>query len=116
MAKQACEDGIAAVCATPHIRDDHDVRVHEIARLVSDLQEHVVAAALDVRILPGGELSQARAQQLTYDELRLATLGGGGRWLLLEPSPGPIEGALAGTVRRLAAHGLEAIIAHPERH
>jgi protein-tyrosine phosphatase len=116
MARQAQDDGIEAVCATPHIRDDHDVRVEEIGARVGDLQERVTAAELDVRILPGGELAQARAEQLSYAELRLATLGGGGRWLLLEPSPGPITKELAKSVRRLAAHGLQTIIAHPERH
>ena len=116
MARQAQDDGIEAVCATPHIRDDHDVPLEQIGARVAELQDHVTAAELDVRILTGGELAQARAQRLSYTELRLATLGGGGRWLLLEPSPGPITAELAKTVRRLAAHGLQAIIAHPERH
>ena len=31
MARQAEHDGIEAVCATPHIRHDHDVRIEELA-------------------------------------------------------------------------------------
>jgi protein-tyrosine phosphatase len=116
MAREAHEDGIAAVCATPHIRDDHDVRAEDIGARVRELQVQVDAAGLDVRVLPGGELAQERASGLSYEQLRLATLGGGGRWLLLEPSPGPITSELAADVRRLAAHGLQTIIAHPERH
>jgi protein-tyrosine phosphatase len=116
MARQAHEDGIEAVCATPHIRDDHDVRIDEIGERVRRLQGQVDAAELDVRIMPGGELAQARAQQVPSAELRLVTLGAGGRWLLLEPSPGPIGAELGETARALAAHGLQTLIAHPERH
>ncbi len=31
MALQAESDGIEAICATPHIRHDHDVRIEEVA-------------------------------------------------------------------------------------
>jgi tyrosine-protein phosphatase YwqE len=31
MARQAQDDGIQAVCATPHIRHDHDVVISELA-------------------------------------------------------------------------------------
>jgi protein-tyrosine phosphatase len=116
MARQAQADGIEAVCATPHIRDDHDVRLDELAARTRALEELVSAEELEVRVLPGGEVAQARAQRLTPAELRLATLGGAGRWLLLEPAPGPLSADLADTVRRLAAQGLQAIVAHPERH
>ena len=37
MARQAAEDGIEAICATPHIRHDHDVRIVEIAARVEAL-------------------------------------------------------------------------------
>jgi len=116
MARQARDDGIGAICATPHIRDDHDVRVDEIGERVREIQARVSDAELDVRVLPGGELAQARVPQLSAAELRLVTLGGGGRWLLLEPSPGPIGAELAQTVDTLAKHGMRSIIAHPERH
>ena len=35
MARQAEADGIEAVCATPHIRHDHDVRIEELAGRVA---------------------------------------------------------------------------------
>ncbi len=37
MARQAAEDGIEGVCATPHIRHDHDVHISEIAARVATL-------------------------------------------------------------------------------
>ncbi len=41
MARQAEQDGIAVVCATPHIRGDHDVRIEEIAARARSLQQEL---------------------------------------------------------------------------
>jgi protein-tyrosine phosphatase len=116
MARQAQEDGVSSVCATPHLRDDHDVRIEEISARVQDLQQLVDAEGVPVRILPGGELAQERAEHLSERELSLATLGGGGRWLLLEPAPGPLASVLFDAARRLMQSGFAAVVAHPERH
>ncbi len=42
MARAALRDGVRAICATPHIRHDHDVRIGELAGRAARLQ-----AALD---------------------------------------------------------------------
>jgi hypothetical protein len=44
------------------------------------------------------------------------SLGGGGRWILLEPRPGPLSDSLTETVDALAARGFSSLIGHPERH
>ena len=41
---------------------------------------------------------------------------GGGRWVLLEPAPGPLGDSLLRRVEQLAERGHRALIAHPERH
>jgi protein-tyrosine phosphatase len=116
MARQAEDDGIAVVCATPHLRHDHNVRIEEIAARVRSLQGHLSAHGVSVRILPGGELAATEADRLSEAELRLATLGGAGGWVLLEPAPGPLDGELQAVVGRLAGRGVRSVIAHPERH
>lgn len=116
MARQAEEDGIAVVCATPHIRHDHEVRGEEIAARVEVVQERVEAAGLKLRIVPGGELAQSEADRLSEAELRRVSLGGAGGWVLLEPAPGPLAEELRELVGRLAERGMGAVIAHPERH
>ncbi len=116
MARQAAADGIDTVCATPHIRHDHEVRIAEIATRVAELQRVLDAEQVPVEILAGGELAQSAADTLTPEELRLVSLGGNGGWVLLEPAPGPIDEQLGETVERLADHGARAIVAHPERH
>jgi protein-tyrosine phosphatase len=116
MARQAASDGIEAVCATPHIRHDHDVRVAELPARVRTLAAAVSAAGLSVGLLAGGEVAEPVVASLTDEELRLVSLGGAGRWILLEPGPGPLSDRLAATVDALAARGFASVIAHPERH
>jgi protein-tyrosine phosphatase len=116
MARQAEEDGIAVVCATPHIRHDHNVCIGEIASRVDSLQRELIDNGLGVRVVPGGELAQTEADRLSDSQLRLVTLGGTGGWLLVEPAPGPLGGPLEALVVRLAQRGLGTVIAHPERH
>jgi protein-tyrosine phosphatase len=116
MARQAQADGITVVCATPHIRADHDVRIAELAGRVRAVNEAVEGDGLAVRIASGGEVAEETALTLTDAELRAVTLGGGARWLLLEPRPGPLAGTLDAVVSALAARGLRSVVAHPERH
>ena len=116
MARQAWEDGIEAVCATPHIRHDHDVRIPEIASRVASLRRVLDRESIPVRILPGGELAQSAAKALTPEELDCVSLGGAGGWILLEPPPGPLGDELSRTVEDLARLGARVIVAHPERH
>jgi protein-tyrosine phosphatase len=114
MARQAQADGIEVIFATPHIRHDHDVRIHELDGRIGQLQIAVDAAGLGVRIVRGGEVAQPIVDSLTDDELRMVALGG--HWVLLEPAPGPLGGPLVDGVAQLGARGFGAIVAHPERH
>ncbi len=116
MARQAERDGIGAICATPHLRHDHDVEVAEIASRCESLQRELTKRGIDVRVLPGAELAQTEADRLSDQDLGLATLGAAGGWVLLEPAPGPLSGELEELARRLAQRGVGSVIAHPERH
>lgn len=115
MARRADEDGIEAVCATPHIRHDHDVLITEIPRRVAELNDALGAEEMRLRILEGGEVAETAADGLTEEELRIVSLAGAG-WILLEPAPGPLSDSLEGCVGRLADRGHRCVIAHPERH
>ncbi|MGZ4176392.1 MAG: CpsB/CapC family capsule biosynthesis tyrosine phosphatase [Solirubrobacteraceae bacterium] len=116
MARQAHADGIASVCATPHIRSDHDVRIADLARRVAELEHSVRASGCPTQILPGGEVAAGAVAHLTDAELAAVSLGGGGRWILLEPDPGPVDGRLTEAAEALGRRGRRAVIAHPERH
>lgn len=116
LAHQAQRDGIGVVCATPHIRHDHDVRIAELEGRVADLQRSLDEAGVDVAIATGGEVAETALEGLSDAELRAASLGGTGTWILLEPAPGPLGPPLLVAVERLAAAGHRAVVAHPERH
>ena len=116
MARQADSDGIRLICATPHIRHDHDVRIHELAWRVEELNGELARRGLRARVLPGGEVAETIVDQLDDGELRLVSLGAAGGWILLEPAHGPLSPSLDRAVERLAARGYGSVIAHPERH
>lgn len=117
MARQAVADGIAGVCATPHVRADHPrVEPAAIAGGAADLQATLTARGIPLRILPGAEVAQDELERLSAAELDAVTLGGTGGWILLEPAPGPLDARLELAVERLRADGRRVVIAHPERH
>jgi protein-tyrosine phosphatase len=115
MARQAEADGIEAICATPHIRHDHDVRIGELAARVQGLNARLERELVAVRILQGGEVAETAVEALGVEELSRVSLGSGS-WVLLEPAPGPLDDSLLRRVGHLADRGHRTIVAHPERH
>jgi protein-tyrosine phosphatase len=115
MARQAAGEGIEAVCATPHIRHDHDVRIEGLAKRVAALNARLREEGVPVTVLRGGEVAETALEGLADEELAKVALGGG-KWVLLEPVPGPLGESLLRRIEHLAERGYRALIAHPERH
>jgi protein-tyrosine phosphatase len=115
MAAQAQADGIEAICATPHIRHDHRVRIGELGDRVAAVNDELESSGIGVRVLGGGEVAETMLPELDGSELEAVSLGEG-RWILLEPAPGPLTESVAAAARELAAAGFGTLIAHPERH
>jgi protein-tyrosine phosphatase len=116
MALQAQSDGIAAICATPHIRHDHDVRIPELPARRAELAAALTHAGCVTRVLPGGEVAVTALDGLDDAELQAVALGGSSKWILLEPAPGRLDDELESAAAELHARGFRALIAHPERH
>jgi protein-tyrosine phosphatase len=115
MARVAADDGIEVVCATPHIRHDHDVRIPELPGRVAEVNEELRRREVPVEVVSGGEVAETALDGLEEEELRAVSLAGGG-WILLEPRPGPLGDPLVEAVVHLREAGFGALIAHPERH
>jgi protein-tyrosine phosphatase len=115
MGRQAVNDGIEAICATPHIRHDHDVRIEQLADRVEAVNQGLRDEGIPVTVLQGGEVAETAVEELGEEELGRVTLGKG-NWVLLEPAPGPLSDTLIRRVGHLAERGHRALIAHPERH
>ncbi len=115
MARLAAADGITVVACTPHRGYRYDTTPGQVADAIAALQPAIDAAGIPLRVVSGLEIAIDRAIAMDEDELRAATLGGNGRWLLVEmPFQGwPLE--LPNLLTALEVRGFGAVIAHPER-
>lgn len=116
MARQAEADGLVAICATPHIRPDHAVVIAELPARRDELSAALLESGCNTRVLAGGEVSATVLGDLDDRDLEAVSLGGSGRWILLEPAAGPLDSRLEAAVEELHSRGFRALIAHPERH
>jgi protein-tyrosine phosphatase len=114
MARQGLADGIGTICATPHIRHDHDVRIDGLAKRVADLNAELERRGVAVTVIAAGEVAETAVDGLGDEELAAVALGV--RWILLEPAPGPLGDSLAIAAGQLRQRGFGSLIAHPERH
>ncbi len=115
MARVAERDGIRLICATPHIHPDHDVTPDELEGRAAAVNHELARQGLDVRVVPAGEVAEPMLDRLSDEVLERVALGSG-RWVLVEPRPGPLGQHLFDAVERLADRGFRSVIAHPERH
>lgn len=115
MARAAVEDGITALAATPHVRDDFPTAPEEMERLVADVRAALAEASIPLELLTGGEVAFTRLPELDDDALRRFGLGGNGQYVLLElPRIGwPVS--LDHVLFDLQIRGFSVVLAHPER-
>jgi protein-tyrosine phosphatase len=115
IARDAVSDGVTTMVATPHVREDYPTGGETMERLVGEVRDELRRAGIPLEVKTGGEVAMEQLIPMGIDELRRFSLGGGGRYVLVEfpyhgwPLPLPSQ------VERLHGLGLTAIIAHPER-
>jgi protein-tyrosine phosphatase len=116
LARRAAADGVTAIAATPHVRDDYPTTPAQMEAGVERLREEMRGAGIPVEILPGGEIALDRLAGLDREELLRFTLAQSRRYLLIEfPYVGwPL--ALETALWQVRAAGLVPVIAHPERN
>lgn len=115
MAGALAEGGVRVVVCTPHVHPHHPTTPQQMQAALSTLSEAAAGAGVDLRILPGGEIALEMLPRLDDEDLRAFSLGGGGRWLLLEM---PFRGwplRIGATLRDLEIRGFGVVLAHPER-
>ncbi len=115
MARLAVAAGTKTIVATPHVSwewPDNDSRV--IADKVTQVNEEILRAGLDLEVRPGAEIAMSRATELDEDELGALRLGGG-EWLLIECPFVSSTAGFDGLLDDLLARGHRVVLAHPER-
>lgn len=117
LAEGLVADGVTTVAATPHLRSDHPaVRVGELAARCEALASDLAAAGIPLAVAPGAEVDLLWAIDASEEDLRLASLGQTGRYLLLETPYGPLTSTFEALVfEHVMLAGLTVLLAHPER-
>ena len=109
-------DGAETVAATPHLRSDFPaVKVAELRDRVARLEEAARGRPSPV-IVPAAEVSLPWAIEASDDDLRLASFGQRGEYLLVEAPYGPASPRFDESLRNLRLRGLRILLAHPERN
>lgn len=116
LARAAVADGVAAIAATPHVRDDYPTSADAIERALARVRERLAAERIPLEVLPGAEIALDRLGAIDADELPRLGLGGNPRLLLLEFPYGGWPLSLEQHLFELAARGFRVVIAHPERN
>jgi protein-tyrosine phosphatase len=114
--RAAERDGISAIAATPHVRDDFPTRSETMLLLVEDMRDRLRTEGVHVDLLPGGEVAFDMIAELDSRELRAFCLAGNPRYLLVEA---PYLGwplGIAETFFTLRLEGMAPVLAHPERN
>jgi protein-tyrosine phosphatase len=115
IARLAVADGVTAMIATPHIRDDFNVAIGELPERVATLNGALDEADVEVEIHQGGEVAVYRLDDLDDDDLRAVSFGGESRYVLVETPYGSVPAGFEEALFRLALRGFNAVVAHPER-
>ena len=116
LAREAQADGVTAIAATPHVRDDYPTSADRMERGVQSLREEFAIADIDIEVVCGGEVALERLWELPVDEVRRFTYGGAGRYLLVEFPYRGWPPLLGPTLADLRARGIRVLLAHPERN
>jgi protein-tyrosine phosphatase len=116
LAREAQAEGVTAVVATPHVRDDYPTSPERMERGVEALRDDFATAGIDIEVIRGGEVALERLWELPADEARRFTYGGAGRYLLVEFPYRGWPSLLGPTLADLRARGIRALLAHPERN
>jgi protein-tyrosine phosphatase len=116
MLRMAAADGITAIAATPHVRDDYPTSPETMEQLVAELRQEIDRERIPIEVLPGGELALRQALELPDADLRRFGLGGNPSVLLLEFPYLSWPLGVEDLVLRLGRRGFHPVLAHPERN
>lgn len=116
MARAFVSEGVTAVAATPHVRDDFPTSADEMLQAVATLQRVLDQEGIALIVLPGAEVAVEWVARLDDTDLRRLTLATSGRYLLVETPYRGWTATIVEQLRRLLVAGFTPVLAHPERN
>ena len=111
MCRIAVADGITVLAATPHVSEEFPNRREGIEAATAELRSRLSAAGVPLEVVAGGDY---HAHPGLSPE-NVLTLGGNGRYFLLEFPYQAVPPRADAFVRTLLGRGLTPIVTHPER-
>ncbi len=111
MCRIAVADGITTVAATPHVSEVFPNPPERIEAATGELRRRLAEAGVPLIVVAGGDYHV----QPELSPQNVLTLGGNGRYFLLEFPYQVMPPGAAAFVRTLLGRGLLPIVTHPER-
>jgi protein-tyrosine phosphatase len=111
MCRIAAADGITMIAATPHVSEVYPNSRQRIEEAVGELRRRLEEAAVPLTLVAGGDY-HVRPDLSPQNVL---TLGGNGRYFLLEFPHRVLPPSADAFIRVLIERGLTPIVTHPER-
>jgi protein-tyrosine phosphatase len=115
MAKEAVREGIHTIIATPHLNNQYDNRKPFILNKVEELNQALLDASIDLKILPGHEPRIYGDILADFDENEIQTLNGT-QYLFIEFPSNHVPRYAEKLLFDIQLKGLTPIIVHPERN
>jgi protein-tyrosine phosphatase len=116
LARRSVAEGVTAIAATPHVREDFPTTVERMEAGVEELRIDFIAQGIDIEVLRGTEVAIERLPLLPEEELARYTLAQSGKYLLLEFPDSGFWRRLTRAVLWVRGAGLIPVLAHPERN
>lgn len=117
MCRQASQDGIHTVVATPHTLDGVYLNpIFKVMEQISVLNEVLSGHDIRIRILPGSDVHLCRDLWRYVESGEAGTINNDKKYLLLELPMQSIPPGVKDEIFNLKVRGMTPIITHPERN
>ena len=115
LARAAVADGITTSVCTPHMAEPWPTAPARMREGVEALRARLAEEAIPLELRTGGEITLPWLAGMSDEDLAASSLGGTGRWLLVELRGGGWPLGLAERLADLEIRGFSVVFAHPER-
>lgn len=118
MARQAVQDGVSHVFATPHFTVTHFTHQEVVRKKVNELQQAIDEQGIKLTVHPGNEV-RLESLDFLYEHIQHNSfhyLGENDKFILLEQRWSEYDPKITEAVNFFVIKGITPIIAHPERH
>ncbi|MDX6490219.1 MAG: protein-tyrosine phosphatase [Gaiellaceae bacterium] len=116
LARDLAASGVRVLAATPHVSERYPTTRSQMEKGLKSLRLALSARGVAIEVVQGGEIALDQLEHLDDETLRAFTIGGAGKFALLEFPYDGWPADLADQLSALAAKGVTAMLAHPERN